>query len=281
MSKLVYVNDNGRSIEFSLASGYVIGKLSDPSSQAVSFSTSAGAYDVGVAIEAQNVGAKSISISGTLVGACDDKKADLLKTIVPMIGASIILDDMYTLRVYPKNTPVVERYSHNAQFNFTLYAPFPYWSSVTPTSVDLMGINKMFMFPWNSGIDFYFSQVSGSYYVNAYNEGSVPSRWKIELMALSPLTNPKIENVKTGDYVRILKSMTTGERIVIDTTGAELTVKGYLPSGVEYQAFSYLDINSTPFQLDVGDNLIKADCAANRAGLSAKLIMTACYAGVA
>lgn len=268
--ELKYLSDNGTVVNFGFAGGIVVEDLDDVTSQNVQISATAGTYNVGTRIETQTVQPKKISLQGVIKGRAAEKRALLLRAFAPRVGGTLIYDNKYQLSVVPTKTPVIEKYEENPSFNLTLYAAYPYWRSVSETSESLLSVTKEFRFPWNISEPYRFGSFSDRMYVNVTNMGNVPARWTLQLRANADLTNPVIQNMKTLQLVRVLKTMEAGEQLVIDFTGQELTVTGTHPDGSTFDAFEYLDIDSEPFELAVGDNLIRID-AGNRNALVATL----------
>lgn len=280
--KLRYISDSGRSVSFGLESGIVISKFSDPTSQNISFDTATRADNMGEKIGAQRVEGKYFSLSGVLLGDAANNRKKLLQTIIPLQKGRMIFDDAYEIEVYPSKTPEIERYPDNPNFNFALYAPYPFWRTQAQNSVTLMGLTKSFRFPWNISDPnpFRFSTRTISAYTNAYNAGNVPAKWKLEFYAHTRVKNPHIENMLTGAVVRLLLELAPGEKALIDTTGQEVSVTRYSAEGTAADAFDTLDINSQFFTLAVGDNLIKTGAADNLSGLDARLIYASYVSGV-
>lgn len=277
--ELKFISDNGVSVGFGFRAGIVVEDLSDATSQNISMTGSQGVDSVGVKLEDQTVQPKNIAIQGVIKGRAAEKRALLLRAFAPRVGGTLVYDNKYQLRVYPTQTPVIEKYEYNPAFNLTLYAPYPYWRAMSESSETLLGVTKEFRFPWNISTPYRFGSFSEKLYVNVTNLGNVPARWKLSLFANADLANPMIQNMKTAKLVRVLKTMTAGEQLTIDFTGQELTVSGVAADGTPFDAFEYLDIDSEPFELAVGDNLIKVD-ADNRNALVATLSFSHTVSGV-
>lgn len=277
-----YDAGGGKKLLFSADSGYMIESMSDPTSQEVTFGTSAGIGNIGAKVETQTVEPKRLSISGTLLGDARNKRRKMVQTIVPCTRATVTYDGKYKLDVYPQKTPEIERYALNPRFNFVLYAPFPYWRSAENKAVDLLGLAKSFRFPWNISdpAPFRFSTLTQALYTNVYNGGTVPSKWRAEFLARTDVDTPSILNIQTGECVKINMALSAGESIVVDTTGQELSVTHIGVSGTATDAFEYLDIDSIPFDLAVGDNLLKTEADENRDGLSVRMVFNDYVSGV-
>lgn len=280
--KLIYQTDVGQ-IEFSLQSGYIIGRFDSPTRQNVEMHTTSGSRSIGEKLESQQVSGKLMTISGTLKGNdADSKRKKMLHIIAPLMKGTLILDDKYVMEVYPKETPTVERYESNPEFQFIIFAPYPYWRTKNGNTAMLLGLQKQFHFPWNISDPnpFRFSTYTKNAYTNVYNSGDAPTQWKITFLAKSTLRNPIVENIQTGEFVRVLCTLEAGEQVVVDTMGQEITVTMIAADGTETDGFTHLDIDSTAFQLAVGDNLLKTQAEATDYALHAMMEYRTNIAGV-
>ena len=279
MSYTLTYTSGGVTIEFGANKDFVLKAFSDPNVQNINFATANGANEIGNKIESQSVSSKTFSLTGTIRGRADRLKEKLLRAVAPMQKGVLTYNGKLSIEVYPKSTPSIERYSVNPMFNFTLFAPYPFWRSAKENISEIVGFHKKFRFPWNISTPYRFSSYSAASYVNIYNKGTVPARWRAEFYAGVPMSNPKLLNVLTGAFVQVNKEMEIGDKIIIDTTGQELTVTGVDAYGKETSLFEYLDIDSDPFLLVVGDNLVKGTSSVEN-NLQAKLYHFDYYAGV-
>ena len=116
--------------------------------------------------------------------------------------------------------------------------------------------------------------------MTVHNDGEAPAWWTVTMLALDEVTRPRIYNMETGEYVKILKVMAEGEQITITTEGEELAVTITAPDGTVTDGFQYLDLNSVPFKLRVGENYIKTDAEANTIALRASISFQPFFVGV-
>ncbi len=279
--KIVYKNDIG-TVEFSLSSRIVIEKIASLTQQNVEFETTASNREIGEKLEHQKVNPKTITIRGTILGKCDAIREQMTHVIAPLAEGKLIFNDTYELNVHVKASPDIERYARNAKFSFSLYAPYPYWQKAEKAQTTLIGLKGLFSFPWNISDPepFMFSEYVETGYVTVHNHGEAPARWTAVLHALDEVVKPKIYNMETGEYVRILRTMAEGEQITISTEGDELTVTITAADGTTSDGFQYLDVESIPFKLAVGENYIKTDAEENTVALRASISFHPAYVGV-
>ena len=279
--KLVYQNEVG-TVEFSLESGNVIENISYLSQQNVQFDTTASNREIGEKLEHQMVTPKTIAIRGTIMGSSDAAREQMTHVISPLSVGKLIYNDTYELTVYVKISPHVERYAENAKFNFSLFAPYPYGQKKDKSKTTLVGLKALFSFPWNisNPNPFKFSEYVEIGYVTVNNTGEAPAYWSVTFLALDEVTNPRIYNMETQEYVKILRTMETGEQVTISTEGDELTVTITGADGKVSDGFQFLDVESIPFKLQVGENFIKTDAEENTAALRASISFHPAFVGV-
>ena len=279
--KLVFQNDIG-SFEFSMKTGNIIEKVDSLTKQNVGFETTASNRNIGEKMEHQKVETKTLTIRGTLVGKCDDKRNQMIHVIAPLAKGKLIFNDEFEMEVYVKTSPDIERYAENAKFSFSLFAPYPYWLQNERTQTTLTGILGRFSFPWNPSdpTPFRFSEYAEEGYVTVLNTGEAPAYWTVDFYAMDTVVKPKIYNMATGEYVRILKTMEMGEHITVSTEGDELTVSVTAPDGTVSDGFPFLDVESIPFKLQVGENYIKTTAEQNTVAMRTNIGYRQGYVGV-
>ena len=127
LSKLFrYVNENGDSVTFDYAGGFLISKPSGIDTLSVSLAQAQGIDQVGATIQSTNIQPRPVTIVGCLVGDGQAvNKNKLLSVVRPDIGGKLYADDYY-LSVYPTATPVIEPKDRLARFQFSdFYKPLP------------------------------------------------------------------------------------------------------------------------------------------------------------
>lgn len=278
---LRYENDIG-SVDFSVASGFVVEQATSYGAQNVDFDTTRSNREIGETLQHQSVSPKTLTIRGTLLGDCAAARDQMNHVLAPLAKGRLIYNNTSSMEVYVKTSPDIERYSANARFSVSFYAPFPYWVEKDKVNQVLVGYEPQFQFPWNISDPnpFYLSKLAQVGYVTVANEGEAPVGWTISFLALSAVKNPYVQSIDTGETVKVLKTMTENETLTISTEGEELTVTLTAADGTVADGFEYLDIDSVPFRLSLGENHIKTDAEEGGAGLRASISFRPAYAGV-
>ena len=256
LSKLFrYVNDNGDSITFDFAGGYLINKPTGIDMVSVSLSQAKGINQTGATIQSRNVQPRPVNITGYLVGDAQTVgKEKLLSVVRPDIGGKLYADDYY-LTVYPTATPNIEPKRWGAQFQFSLLAAYPYWCKDDSASVALAGIEPLFRFPWNISRAYQFGRLKRELFMNVLNRGQVPVPFTAVFSASGDVEKPKITHVATGKFLVVNKSLVNGERLTVQITHD----RTYVTSSVDGDCRGALSLKSNLFQLEVGDNVLKPE----------------------
>lgn len=255
-----YVNENGGTLIFEYAHGYLINKPSGIDTVQVNLSQAQGINQVGSTVQSKTVQARPVTVSGIIVGADQDiRKSELMSVIRPDLPGKLYADDYY-LNVHVTATPVIEPRKKFAHFQFSVTAPYPYWQKDNAVSKALSGIENQFKFPWNLSKPYRFGQLMTTQFMNIRNDGQVPVPFTAVFDAKSDVENPKITNVNTGETLILNKSMVTGERVVVEITHE----RTYVTSSVDGNIRGALDLDSTLFRLGVGDNVLKPDAESGR-----------------
>lgn len=102
---------------------------------------------------------------------------------------------------------------------------------------------------------------------------------KIVFRALGTVTNPELLNIDTGEYIRLLTTMSAGDELRVYTHFAGKRVVQVVGSTVT-NAFSLLDTNSTFFQLAAGTNTLRYDASVNMELLEVSIYFRPQFLGV-
>lgn len=115
----------------------------------------------------------------------------------------------------------------------------------------IMTLTGGFRFPLK--LPFHLKQF-GPLKKNIYNNGHMPT--PIEIYFRGPAVNPKVVNHRTGEYLRVKRTLTANETMYINTAFRKKTVV-IIEGDKREDAWDYLDLSSSFFWLQEGDNLIE------------------------
>lgn len=278
LSKLFrYVNDNGDSIVFDYAGGFLINKPSGIDTLSINLSQAQGIDQTGATIQSTNIQPRPVTITGYLVGDAQAvNKEKLLSVFRPDLGGKLYADDYY-LTVHPTATPTIEPKRQLAQFQLSLLAAYPYWCKDDSASATLSGISNRFKFPWNISRSYQFGQLMETQFMNVPNRGQVPVPFTATFVASGNVENPKITNASTMKYLLVKKPMVSGERLVVEITHE----RTYVTSSIDGDCRGALSLSSNLFRLDVGDNVLKPEAETGLENLQVNIDFATEIVGIA
>lgn len=134
-----------------------------------------------------------------------------------------------------------------------LIAPNPYWKSSKVTEEP--AFEPKFRFPFEGPF------VMGVQRTDRVidNDGDAPMPIQVDFYG--PADSPMIANETTGEFIRINKHLEENEIFRIDTTDGVKSVTYIDEEGNEENVFHWIDIDSTFFKLELGENEVTCNCA--------------------
>jgi hypothetical protein len=137
----------------------------------------------------------------------------------------------------------------------TILCPKPYWIEAEEIINELTSINAGFHFPFASTEEpeLIMGEIAVGQSVSIDNSSSAECGMTIELYAIGAVTDPKVYNYVTQEFIGLDYSMQAGDRITI-TTGAGNKTATLLRQGSISNLFNYIMQDSTWLQLEPGPN---------------------------
>ena len=86
------------------------------------------------------------------------------------------------------------------------------------------------------------------------NDGDAPTPLVVEFYG--PAVNPKVINETTGEFIQLNQTLGLEEVMRINTADGEKSVIFIDAEGVERNVFNWIDLDSTFFKLQVGENYL-------------------------
>lgn len=187
-----------------------------------------------------------------------NKKRQLSSAFNPKSGLGLLrcqstIDNVKEIYAMSENIPFYPDGPTNRGKDFqkaliNLIAPNPYWQDIYPTNIKLEDFVSNFRFPFHFPVKFATRGDSR----DIINNGDVPT--SVQVTFSGEAVNPKITNLTTGEFIKVNRSIPDGYKLIIDTSFGNKRVDIVAPDGVKTNAFHYIDLDSTFFQLDVGEN---------------------------
>lgn len=289
MRSLKFINSNGMELDISQSAPFLL--VDFDSSNNINLYSTKGMDQDGVKYLGNTLDVKDISInvavnSGSMEEAIANRNT-LNAVFNPKLGEGWLIyqDEANTRKVkcIVSALPYWDKtYVDTLQSCLiSLTADNPYWNELQEIKKDIALWLGDFHFaltiPQDTGI--IMGHRAPSLIVNVNNSGDVECGMKIVFKALATLTNPSLFNVNTREYIKINKSMVSGETITITTQNGNKKIIDNL-NGIISNAYMYIDLDSTFLQLAVGDNLFRYNADNGIDNLECEIYYTPQYLGV-
>lgn len=251
--RVIYTNSRGDSITFDQRPPYLLQRISGEG--AVSSTTQAvkSPYQDGQTYIDSLLEMREINFRVALFGDRTEKRSEVSKVFNPKLGkGELRLEYNGTVRIIdavpdelPLYPPGIDQSdSQYQEAEFMLICPNPYWRSETIESEP--AFQGLFSFPFEGEFEMGLQQDART----ITNAGDVPTPIMIDFNG--PAVNPRIENVDTGEFIKVNRTLETGDLLKVNTTFGNVSV-----TINDENVLNWIDLESTFFQLHVGDNRIE------------------------
>lgn len=163
------------------------------------------------------------------------------------------------------------------RFSVQLLCLQPYFRDVEGYDVNLAGLRKMFAFPLvfpPAKMVASFRELTAQVTVN--NPGQMPAGMNVEIVARrGAAVNPALYNLSTGEYVRIVRTLSQYQTLTVCTIPGQKRVE---IDGVN--AMQYIDRSSIFFSMPPGDSILKYDADTGRQNLDVYPRFDPMYLGI-
>mgnify|MGYP000890053600 FL=1 len=253
MEQFIYENGKGESIELSPATPFVIKDYEGLNGLENIIDHDRLVNQDGTTISNENLGVRYIVLTGTIIDNVARNRLRLSSVINPKLGGVLQYKKGNIIRKIPcrvEKTPVLNNEIY-PEFIIYLFCPNPYLLSIHRLGQEISS--------WIGGLQFPFSlpfalRQRGGTRQNIINSGDVAT--PLEIIFKGPALNPKITNHTTGEYIKIDRELTTDDTLYITTHFGNKRVE-VERFGEREDAHHYMDLDSTFFKLQAGDNLIE------------------------
>lgn len=298
---------NGRKLAMGLGEPLDITAVTGLESSEFEISTSQNALVDGETVDGKKIKARPIHIEARFRSNADNAKnrAEIIKffnpkytgkALIVLMGVSRNIEYELEGWTFKKQVNMDE----NLKILVDLKCPDPYMLNVDNFGQNMARVTPLFAFPWrvsghnqvaaydavDAGNSHYLRGCAIQGHIASYkvfksdvlllNDGDVPTGVQIRFKASrGPVTNPKITNTMTGEFVRVRVAMEQGDELVIDTDEHHQIIE---LNGVN--TYQKIDRHSVPFQLVVGDNYLVYDADSNYTNMDVYLYYRPKYLGV-
>lgn len=274
-----FIADNGTSFKFDLTNNLVF-DIDGLSGLNVDLKTAQGARRIGESLQASSIKGTNLTIRGQIYQDITKVKSKMQKAFPPFGSGRLIFENKYYIYTYVKNTPKFSPSNNRGDFDLRLFAPFPLFRKLKENIFYIGQVIPMFSFPVTYSPTHQYGLKNPSKYINVFNDGDIKAAFTVNFSTNSTSSNITLTNLSTFAFLKLNGTITADEKIKIyyDTNNqlrCELIKKGKVTN-----ILSWIDEDSTLFELEIGDNLILASDEADGANLVTTIIFNTAVASV-
>ena len=288
IERLIYENERGEVIDFSSRSIFFtdsVTGLNDIRNEIYSFSSMG---QDGESYIGNRIKSRDIDITGRIRATGKDEQLRckrLLNHIInPHLSATLTYiygDYVRVIDCKVENSPTFSHKPIFTEFNISFVCLDPFWRNKHESRDDIASWIGAFEFELEileGGIELGYREPS--LIVNVCNSGDVKTGMRIDFRATGTVSNPRLLNVDTLEFIAFNNlTLTTGDVLSVSTYYGKKDV-ALIRNGVKYNAFKYLDVDSTYLQLELGDNLLRYEAQTNQDALEVSIYHNDRFLGV-
>jgi hypothetical protein len=265
--ELTYINAGGESITLKQSRPYFLTKIDGTGNVHQTVNTFKAPDQDGAFYISSTLDMRNITIEGTIVADTPNeayvKRQRFLQIFSPKLLGTFLYRGRQIACVVEEAGFVVSTRQRIPNFFVSLLCPSPFFETPNEVREELASWIPLFEFELEipvGGMEFGMRQPSQIITVD--NIGDVSCGCEIVFRALGTVTNPELLKIDTGEYIRLLTTMSAGDELRVYTHFAGKRVVSASGSTVT-NAFSLLDTGSVFFQLAAGINTLRYDASVN------------------
>lgn len=261
--KIRYENEAGHFVELTDHAPFVYLShqgLDGANAQAI---LSKAPYQMGKTLQGVNVDERLVTLECALItedaATNETYRRKLFQAFSPFVdGTLTLIGNTYQMSALCRTTQVPsfkdEDYTDFQvimMFQVQLIVPSNFLEGLEQT-VKLERVSNLFKFPhrFKKSKEAISSLNIGGQRV--INDGDGETALVIEI--IGPTTTPRVENLTTGEFIAVNTPLLAGERLLINTAFGNISVKIINEKNEVRDAFQMIDIDSTFFSLQIGEN---------------------------
>lgn len=293
--KLFYINENEEVIEFSALSLYHanVAKISGLSDIKNTLYTTASMGQDGETVTGNKIQKRSIVVTGAIKSTNKDvilaAKRQLSHVLNPHLKAKLVYEyngERRLINCRLETAPIYKRGNALLTFEVDIICAYPFWQDENETQTNIAGFLGNFEFDLNGGglqipsNGLELGIGSSEIVVAVINNGDISTGLRAEFIAQGTVTNPKLTNVATAEFMQFNGlTMVAGDTLVVTTEYGKKACKLH-HNGEEINALQYWNIDGTFLQLDIGSNYFQFTADTNPDRLTVNVYSTNQYLGV-
>lgn len=286
MRQVTFINAVGQGVTLGDNAPYVLTKIEGVGATEADIQTQKAPFQDGTTLIDAMLEPRLLALEVTILASNSkdmaDKRRALVSAFNPKLGAGVLV---YEISAGKKEIEAIAElapvFPDAGDFRdsmqpglIQLYCPSPFWMEDYEEGAEMAA--------WLGGLEFawklptMFSKQASEIIVN--NPGDVSTPVVIEFFG--PATNPRVDNLTTGEFIRVTRGLVKDEKLVINTAFGDKHVKLVEANGSESNAMHWIDLDSVFWQLEPGENTLRYSADAGAEEARVKVAWKARYVGV-
>jgi hypothetical protein len=273
MQRIIFTNARGQSVELKSSAPFLLQSIdglgdvdADVQTQKAPFQD--GSTYIDTVLQERPI-SMQIAILASDTTTLLQQRQILASVFNPKLGKGVLRyendETIREIEAVPDSVPAFPSGKENRGPTFqkaliNLLCPEPFWLNDRDIIDELAVFEGGLSFPLS--FPNMFSQQSDSRTKLLVNEGDVET--SVNITFHGPATAPiRITNETTGEFIEVNQSLLEGEKLVINTKFGKKQVIKVASDGNQTNAFHYINLESTFFQLIPGNNLLSYSTGAD------------------
>ncbi len=282
--ELTYTNSGGESITLKQSRPYFLTKIDGTGNIRQTVNTFKAPDQDGAFYISSTLDMRNITLEGTIVANTPDEayihRQRLLQIFSPKLRGTLLYRGRQISCVVEEAGFTVSSRQRIPNFFISLLCPSPFFETLDEIREELASWMPLFEFELEiPGGGMEFGARQPSQIITVDNIGDVSCGCEIVFQALGTVTNPELLNIETGEYIRLLTTMSAGDELRVYTHFAGKRVVSVNGQAIT-NAFSLLDTGSVFFQLAAGINTLRYDASVNMDLLEVSIYFRPQFLGV-
>lgn len=258
MFNMIFENKDGKQLQFGADSPYTITEFEGLNPPQATINTNTTATLDGGMFNSAKLQMRSINVAFAIEEDAEKNR----------LAVYAVVQSKMPLRIYYKSEYLdifIDGYVEDVDISYfakknivtvAILCPFPYFKGAQEVINELSSVTPMFHFPFasTSAKELVFGVIDTLTSVEVVNSGSVETGLTFQLYARNEISNPKIINYETSQFMEIDIDMELGDLITITTGQGNKTVS-LLRDGTTTNIFNLLSKDSTWLQLDTAGSV--------------------------
>ncbi|MEK4228971.1 phage tail family protein [Solibacillus sp. FSL H8-0538] len=259
--KIIFINARGQSIELSNRRPFLLESVEGKGDVGADIQMQTAPFQDGSTFVDSLLQPRALSLKVAILADDNDtllvQRQHLATVLNPKLGLGMLIyengNTIKEIQAIPESVPIFPTGRENKLFRLqramvNLLCPSPFWEDINRENYKLEDFVGNFRFSFRFPVRF---STRGDSRI-LVNKGDVPTPIRVEFRG--PVTNPKITNLTTGEFIRVNRAIPEGYKLILDTSFGNKRVEIIGPDDIVQNAFHYIDLASTFFSLDVGEN---------------------------